>query len=161
MVLVDGFRDRLSQGEAEEKIHALAAMYKPVLIGVEKLGKGYDFTFGLAMNTALPIVPCPREGEGKRSKGQRFEGSYGLGPLFQFSRAWISDLDTPFLKAFRAEWAQWPNGKHDDTLDAVYWMLYVSQGLLIPAQESEFIGQFTPKKKSGFASMAKHLEGRR
>jgi hypothetical protein len=84
-----------------------------------------------------------------------------LGPLFQFSRAWISDLDTPFLRAFREEWAQWPNGKHDDTLDAVYWMAYVAQGLLIPPPESEFIGQFKQKIKSGFATLAKGLEANR
>ncbi len=161
IVLIDGYRDKLSQGEAEEKIHALAAMYKPVLIGFEKLGKGYDIAMGLAMNTPLPIVPCPREGDGKRSKGQRFEGAGGLGPLFQFSRAWISDLTTPFLKAFRDEWSQWPNGRHDDTLDAVYWACYVAQGLLITIPESEWIGVRPVHKKSGFASFAKGLEENR
>ena len=161
IVLVDGFRDKLSQGDAEEKIHSIAALYKPVLIGVEKLGKGYDFTMNLAMNTPLPIVPCPRDGDGKRSKGQRFEGAGGLGPLFQFSRAWISDLDTPFLKSFRDEWSGWPNAKHDDTLDAVYWMCYVAQGLLATPNESEQFGIRKEHKLSPFATMGKQLQERR
>ena len=158
IVLVDGFRAKLSQGESEEKVKAIAALYPTLsLIGFEKLGKGYDSMWSL-INSGLPIIPCPREGEGKRSKGDRFERAGGLGPLFQFSRAWISDLATPFLKAFRDEWAAWPNGTHDDTLDAVYWMAYVAQGLLIPPPESDSLGVRREHKRSGFATMAKELE---
>jgi hypothetical protein len=163
IVLVDGFRDKLSQGEAEQKIKALAALYPGLsLIGFEKLGKGYDTAFNL-VNSGLPVIPCPREGEGKRSKGDRFEKAGGLGPLFQFSQAWISDLETPFLKAFKDEWTSWPNGSHDDTLDAVYWMAYVAQGFLIPApDDSEQIGvQRREHQKSAFAALGSQLAERR
>lgn len=161
IVLIDGFRSRLSQGESEEKLKAICALYPTLsLIGFEKLGKGYDSMWNL-INSGLPIIPCPRDGEGKRSKGERFERAGGLGPLFQFSRAWISDLETPFLKAFREEWSQWPNGKNDDTLDAVYWMAYVAQALLVPPPENEFIGVRTEKKKSAFASLGRALEQNR
>jgi len=161
VVLVDGLRARLSQGESEEKVKAIAALYPGLnLIGFEKLGKGFDSMWNL-INSGLPIVPCPREGEGKRSKGDRFERAGGLGPLFQFSKAWISDLETPFLKAFREEWAAWPNGTHDDTLDSVYWMLYVAQGFLMGFPESETIGVRPYRQKSGFAKIASQLEERR
>jgi hypothetical protein len=160
VVLLDGFRGKLSQGEAEEKVKSIAALYPQLnLIGFEKLGKGYDAMHNL-INSRLPIVPCPREGEGKKSKGERFERAGGLGPLFQFSKAWISDRPTPFLEAFREEWAAWPNGKHDDTLDAVYWLLYVAQGFLMAYAESEDLGIRGARKKSGFATLAKQLEGR-
>jgi len=161
MVLVDGFRAKLSQGESEEKLKGICALYPELsLIGFEKLGKGYDTMHNL-IASRLPIIPCPREGEGKRSKGERFERAGGLGPLFQFSKMWISDLETPFLKAFREEWASWPNGKNDDTLDAVYWAAYVGQGLLIPAPDSEDLGMRREHKPSGFATMAKQLESQR
>jgi hypothetical protein len=161
IVLVDGFRDKLPQGESEEKVKAIAALYPTLsLIGFEKLGKGYDSMWNL-INSGLPIIPCPREGDGKRSKGDRFERAGGLGPLFQFSRAWISDLNTPFLKAFRDEWASWPNGKHDDTLDAVYWMAYVAQGLLIPQPESNMLGVRSERVRSPFATLGNKLEARR
>lgn len=161
IVLVDGFRARLSQGESEEKLRAITALYPTLsLIGFEKLGKGYDSMWN-QINMGLPIIPCPREGEGKRSKGERFEKAGGLGPLFQFSRAWICDLETPFLKAFRDEWAAWPNGTNDDTLDAVYWMCYVAQGLLIPPPEGDKIGMRGEKVRSGFATIASQLENRR
>lgn len=161
IILVDGLRAKLSQGESEEKVKAIAALYPTLsLIGFEKLGKGYDSMWNL-INSGLPIIPCPREGEGKRSKGDRFERAGGLGPLFQFSMAWISDVETPFLKAFRDEWASWPTGKNDDTLDAVYWMCYVAQGLLTPAPDSEYIGVKKERKLSGFATLASNLEARR
>ncbi len=162
VVLVDGFRDKLGQGESEEKVKAIAALYPGLsLIGFEKLGKGYDSMWNL-INSRLPIVPCPREGEGKRSKGERFERAGGLGPLFQFSSVWISDIETPFLKAFREEWISWPAGKNDDTLDSVYWMCYVAQGhLMKPPDDNQNIGQKEEKKLSPFATMAKKLEGNR
>lgn len=162
IVLVDGFRAKLSQGEAEQKLKGIAALYPQLsLIGFEKLGKGYDAMHNL-INSGLPIIPCPREGEGKRSKGDRFEKAGGLGPLFQFSQAWISDLETPFLKAFKDEWSAWPAGSHDDTLDAVYWMCYVAQGFLMtPPDDSELLGVRREHQKSAFASLAKNLERNR
>jgi len=160
IVLTDGYREKLSQGEAEQKVKALAALYPSLsLIGFEKLGKGYDIAHNL-VNSGLPVIPCPREGEGKRGKGERFEKAGGLGPLFQFSQAWISDLKTPFLKAFEDEWAAWPAGAHDDTLDAVYWMCYVAQGFLIPPPESDVLGMRREHQKSAFATLARDLERR-
>ena len=162
IVLVDGYRERLSQGEAEQKVKAFSALHPQLsLIGFEKFGKGYDSAHNL-LYSGLPLIPCPREGEGKRSKGDRFEKAGGLGPLFQFSQAWISDLETPFLKTFKDEWSSWPTGAHDDTLDAVYWMCYVAQGFLIPPpDDSDTLGVRREHQKSAFASLAKQLESRR
>lgn len=123
MVLVDGFRGQVSQGEAEQQLKALAAAYPTTqLIGVEAVGKGEEFYHLLLRSSLLPIVPLQ---PGKDSKGVRFER--GMAPLFQFGRAWIADVETPFLRAFREEWLRWPSGEHDDTLDAAYWMLFVGR----------------------------------
>lgn len=160
IILIDGYREKLSQGEAEERVKGIARLFPTLIsIGFEKLGKGYDIMWNL-INAGMPIIPCPREGEGKRSKGERFEKAGGLGPLFQFSQAWISDAETPFLKAFKDEWSAWPAGKNDDTLDSTYWMCYVAQGFLIPPAESDKIGMRQEKEKKGFATMAKELAER-
>jgi len=104
------------------------------------------------------MIECPPKGMGKISKGERLEGQGGLGSAFQFSQAWISDLNTPFLKAFREEWAQWPGGKNDDTLDSTYWMLYVAKAfLLVDMSGDENFGQGVENKKSAFATMGKAL----
>jgi hypothetical protein len=121
MVLVDGYRGRISQGEAEAKLKDLAEVYPTTqLIGVEAVGKGEEFFHLMLRSSRLPVRAVR---PGRQSKGERFER--GMAPLFEFHRAWVAAVDTPFLRAFREEWARWPHGDHDDTLDAVYWMLYV------------------------------------
>jgi phage terminase large subunit-like protein len=123
VVLVDGYRGRVSQGEAEQHLKALAAHYPTTqLIGVEAVGKGEEFYHLLLRSSLLPVMPMQ---PGNKGKGLRFEK--GMAPLFQFGRAWLADVETPFLRAFREEWLRWPKGEHDDTLDAVYWMLYAAR----------------------------------
>jgi len=134
IVLVDGFRDRLSQGEAEQKLKAYAQLYSPALIGIENIGKGEEF-YGLMLRTSsLPLMPCHT---GRKSKGERFEKH--MAPLFEFSRVWVSDAQTPFLQAFEREWTMFPNDDHDDTLDAVYWMLHVAQHSIVPLENDSFV----------------------
>ena len=128
MVLVDGFRGHVSQGEAVMRLKQLAELYPSLqLIGVEAQGKGEEFYHLMLRSSYLPLQPTHT---GRASKGERFEK--GMAPLFQFRRAWLSDVETPFLRAFEQEWVSWPHGRHDDTLDAVYWMLKVGTPHLIP-----------------------------
>jgi hypothetical protein len=96
------------------------------VIGVEAVGKGEEFFHLMLRTSRLPLQPV---NTGRSSKGERFEK--GMAPLFQFRRAWVADVETPFIRAFRDEWVRWPSGDHDDTLDAVYWMLYVGSPHLI------------------------------
>jgi hypothetical protein len=119
MVVMDGYRGQLSQGEAEAKLKELAARYPHLyMIGVEAVGKGEEFYHLMLRSTRLPLTPMQ---PGSASKGERFER--GMAPLFESRRVWLADVQTPFLRAFREEWLQWPGGEHDDTLDAVFWML--------------------------------------
>jgi hypothetical protein len=154
---VDGFRDKISSGDAENMVKSFALTYHPVEIGFDKTGKGED-AFNRLRAAGLPMIPCPPEGMGKISKGERFEGQGGLGSAFQFSQAWISDLATPFLSAFRSEWQQWPSGKNDDTLDSTYWALFVGKAfLLVDTSSNEGLGQKKEHKRSAFATMGKAL----
>jgi len=68
-------------------------------------------------------LPLQAVQPGGHSKGIRFER--GMAPLFERGNVFVADLENEFLRAFRSEWVSWPYGEHDDTLDAVYWMLYV------------------------------------
>lgn len=119
VVLVDGIRGRVSQGEAEALVRSWAANYPTTaLIVIEKLGKGEEFYYQLLSNTRMPIFPATA---GNKSKGERFQKQ--MAPLFQFSRAWISNAASSFLNRFRKEWVQWPLCDHDDVLDATYYMI--------------------------------------
>lgn len=144
VVLVDGIRDRLTRGEAEAKVVAVAAAYPSLqLVGVETDGVGKEFYGQLLQNTRLPIWPSPTRGKGK---GIRFET--WMAPLFEFSRAWVSNASTPFIKAFEDEWVSYPDAKHDDTLDAAYHMLRVAtgdEGVKVPVLEQD--AWYARKKK--------------
>lgn len=118
IVLVDGFRAQVTQGEALAKVQALAAQYNPQIVAVESVGKGEEFYNLLLTESKALVVPVHT---GRQSKAERFE--HGMAPMFHFGRALVSDVETAFLRAFRDEWLRWPQGEHDDTLDAVYWML--------------------------------------
>jgi len=133
VVVVDGIRAKLSQGEAEMSVKQLAERYPTTqIIGIEAVGKGEEFYNLLLRSSRLPVIPMHT---GKKSKGVRFEK--GMAPLFQFGRVFISEIDNDFLHAFREEWVKWPGAEHDDTLDAVYWMLYAGAPHLFEPQKKK------------------------
>ena len=132
-VLEDGFDDEVSQGEAEQKLKDLAGMFPTLqVIGVEAVGKGEEF-FSLMLRTSkLPIRPCTAVSKGK---AYRFEKQ--LAPMFQFSRMYVSQVETPYIRKFKSQWINWDAAKErtlmSDVLDAVYWAAFVAQGNLMPA----------------------------
>ena len=127
IVLEDGFRAKLSQGEAEQELVRLISNYPyTVIVGVEAVAKGEEFLQMMRRGYPLPWQPMH---PGSRRKGDRFEKFMGV--EFQNKRVWISDVETEFLHAFREEWLQWPYADHDDTLDAVAWMLESGQQYLL------------------------------
>jgi hypothetical protein len=128
IVLERGVREKLTQGEAADKLEELVADHPfTVSIGVEAVGKGEEFYH--LMGGRYPQWPLHEMKPGGRQKGDRFEGF--MGPQFKRRRAWIANVQDDFLHAFREEWLQWPWGDHDDTLDAVSWMLEAGQQYLL------------------------------
>lgn len=124
IVLIDGERRQVTLGEALAVANQKCAEYPGQInaIGVEAIGKGEEFyaKFRLANDIfghPLPIYPITYH---SASKGKRFE-EY-LGPRFQFSRIWVTTKENEFIKHFENEWLSYPNGEHDDCLDAVYMM---------------------------------------
>lgn len=149
VVLTGGYRGRIPTHESLTKVQALASTIHPMAIGVEKWGKGEEFKNQLVYSTSLPIIPLPLQGAPVRSKGQRFET--GLASTFANGRMWISSVHDDFLKAFIDEWISWDGTLqksrtgHDDTLDAVYWLMEVALGHVMQVQAA---GLPTRKPKS-------------
>ncbi|MCL5428930.1 MAG: hypothetical protein M1347_03880 [Chloroflexi bacterium] len=131
IILIDGFRGHLSHAEAQDKLLELVAFYPNTeVIGIESVGKGEEFYQSLSSHPSLPIVEMNPGGKGK---GPRFQKA--LGPMFERGWARISNIESPFMQAFRREWLRWPWGDHDDTLDATYWMLRAGQAHLPPRSD--------------------------
>jgi hypothetical protein len=130
LVLVDGYRGHVSKGEALQAVASYASMYPTLLkIGVENIGKGEEFYNDLLLtnDTNGKVLPLFAITHGRTSKGDRFEN--WLAPRFM-QRVWIADTDTPFLRAFRNEWINWPNTPNDDCLDAAYMCVFAGEGYL-------------------------------
>lgn len=131
LVLIDGYRAKISKGEALDAVAAYAGLY-PTLqkIGVESIGKGEEFYNDLVFTNDAngKVLPLFKIQHGRTSKGDRFEN--WLAPRFKIARLWIADALTPFLEAFRNEWLTFPNGENDDCLDAVYMAAFAGEGFL-------------------------------
>lgn len=125
LVIEDGVRAKMSHADAESKVVSWGSRY-PTLMGiyVEAIISGNVFYQDLLNNaeiraSGLPIMPV----RFNKSKGVRFEKI--VAPLFERSRLYLSDAETPFLNAFKDEWLHWQGERlskmyNDDTLDAVY-----------------------------------------
>lgn len=157
VVIVDGVRDHLSTEEALMLVKAKSAMYPNLqVVGIEKYGKGEEFFNLCRAQLGVKVLPCPVEGTAPKSKGQRYQGMGGLETWFFNSRAWISDVSNSFIDNFIDEWIGWDGEKtrsgHDDCLDAVYWLLYVSQQFLHAKPLSENFGR-SERKHNPFAAL--------
>jgi len=130
LVLEDGYRDRVSMGEAEEVFFQWADLKKPVRSAVEVNAAAVNFYSNLLkrMNTRggprHVIVPVTTT----RNKAVRMSE---MEPYFRTGQLRLSDEDNRFLRVFKAEWAGFGNrGVHDDTLDAAYLGWHVMTALL-------------------------------
>jgi len=123
-VVYDGYRGRLTQVEAENKLKQWAMMY-PTLqaIGIETDGSGRDFYSLMARHSSLPLVEC---GTGGKSKGYRFEEI--MAPYFSTGRVWIAHPFTPWMNAMIDEWVSYDESGtyNDDTLDSMFYSLAVT-----------------------------------
>jgi len=104
---------------------------------VEAVGKGEEFYQLLSRNPALPTIPMQPGGS---TKGERFQNA--MAPIFERGWARVVDVSSPFLYTFRDEWLRWPTAEHDDTLDAVYWMLRVGQAYLAKREKAKVQSPF-------------------
>jgi len=140
LVLVDGYRGRISKGEALQMTAAYGAMYPTLkMVGVETHGKGEEYYNDLLLSIdvagkPMPLIPITH---GRVSKGWRIQE--WLAPRFQAARIWMSDTPTEFIAHFKNEWLEFPNSKHDDTLDACYMGAKAAEGM-IPSQADRQTG---------------------
>ena len=154
VILVDGLREHLSQGEIIDAVQALALTYPTFKLGIiETDGIGELILQLLVHQTNLYILGASTASKltripSTRKKGERFERQ--LGPLFRSSRVWISTDENAFLQHFRREWLTYPDGQHDDTLDSTFYMVYaaIMEGALVAPKtiDEEIVPWYGPKK---------------
>lgn len=132
-VLVDGFVDHVSQGQALMLVRSWAMQYPTtILVVVEAMGKGEEFYYALLNNSSLPLLKA-KTGHFNLMRHVKDQ----LAPMFEFARLWVSDAKTDYLKAFEQQWIEQPHTDHDDLLAATYYMAVgmVQMGGLAPPGE--------------------------
>ena len=118
-VVVDGVLARTTMLPALGYVERAQELYPGWLLTVvEGDGKGEEFIQVLLQKPNLKIVPMKTGGKGKMERLER-----QMSPWLESMRVRISDADTPFLNELRKELREYPNNRHDDAMDAVYWAL--------------------------------------
>ena len=150
-VVYDGIRQRVTQAQAEGHVVSAQSMFKGHYITVvEGDGKGEEFLQVIRRNPGLRLLGLKTGGKGKAKRLERY-----LQPALASGMVKISDGNTPFLNALRKELADYPNGKHDDTLDAVYWALRGIPDVLVGRSfDEDEVEQQRSKKPNPFSALA-------
>lgn len=134
-VVYDGVREHVTQGRGEKLVKRAQSIFPGFQhVVIEGDGKGEEFVQMIGLrNPDLRVVMMKTGGRGK---GKRLEKQ--MGPWLESGRVRISDADTPFLNALKAELDDYPLNDNDDCMDAVYWALRgLSDVLQIPADAGE------------------------
>jgi len=115
--LLDIYRARLDFPEAIKTIENLAKIWEPKVINIESNAYQAAINQQLMLTTTLPI----RESNTTKDKITRIAT---MAANFENGRVQIKKG----LDVFEREWLEFPNGKHDDTLDATEKALEVAVG---------------------------------
>lgn len=154
VVLEDGVRERVYLSEAEDLFFQWADLWNPVnsVIETERAGAVYFMNLIRRMNVRGGRRHVLRHTTPVKNKTLRVAE---LEPYFKTGQYRLADEETPFLKAFREEWAGFgARGSHDDTLDAAY-NGHLAVVNLLPAQSREQAEQAAaePAYRSPFARL--------
>jgi len=130
--LVALYRDRLRFHEQLELVQAIHAEWNPMYIGIE----AWAYQQAL-VDASMRLPGFPRVLDIK-TPGKKEDRLRTLEPVARHGRIrFPAELreDISF-RAFLAEWAEFPNGKHDDTLDALDIAVRVA-GIFTPSMIDE------------------------
>ena len=144
--LSDVFLDRLEFPEQVTRLESLGTTFKPRKMFVESVAYQSALSQKLIRDTRLPVFPV-RAGA---DKSTRF---LSLSPFFENGKVRVvKGINPEFVK----QWVSFPDGKHDDALDAVFFALSElmadrNSQLLIARNSSQ------PKKPETWADFSKYF----
>ncbi len=111
LYLLHVFRAQLNYPDLHKELNALRDRYAAVFVVVEKMGSGVSLCQDLRQGGAQWIAPLGPEG-GKISRLPHESAKIEAGMV-------LLPKNAPWLKAFEAEVAQFPHGRHDDQVDSM------------------------------------------
>ena len=109
--LLDCYVQRMEYPEGRDMAISLGNIWKPNAILIEDKSSGQSLLQDLRRETRLPVLSV----EPERDKVTRMSVE---SPLIQSGRVWLPE-EAEWLLAFESELAVFPNGAHDDRVDAL------------------------------------------
>ena len=106
--LFELIRERLDIDQQLELVNELHLKYGPLAIGIEDVAYQKALVQQASRLPSMPMI-LPQ-----RARGNKEERILAMSPVFQRGRMRIRNEYWDFID----EWSSFPNGKHDDTLDA-------------------------------------------
>lgn len=117
-------RERLQMPQLLKRVIALADKHRPHVLLIEDQASGTQL-IQLLEASRHPGAPRPI---GRRPEGDKASRVLGITPMIESGRLFLPE-DAPWLADFAAELLAFPNGRHDDQVDALtQLMIWVRQG---------------------------------
>jgi predicted phage terminase large subunit-like protein len=104
------WRERVEFPELKRVLTSSAEQWKPNAILVEDKASGQSLIQELKLSTALPIIPVKVDSD-KQTRAQ------AVTPLIEAGKVFLPQ-SAPWVSHFVEEMACFPNGVHDDVVDA-------------------------------------------
>jgi len=104
------WRGRVEFPELKRVLASLAEQWKPNAILVEDKASGQSLIQELKLSTALPLIPVKADSD-KQTRAQ------AITPLIEAGKVFLPQ-SAPWVSDFVEEMACFPNGVHDDVVDA-------------------------------------------
>nr|WP_306672100.1 phage terminase large subunit [Geothrix sp. SG10] len=118
---LDNLTRRMEYPDLKRAILSSAERWNPQSILVEDKASGQSIVQDLRTTTNLPIIPI-------EPKGDKVVRLLAVSALIESGRVWLPE-SAPWLMDFEAEVMAFPNGRHDDQVDAMTQALtYLSTG---------------------------------
>jgi predicted phage terminase large subunit-like protein len=112
--VIDVVRGRWEFPQLRDQLLSAYSHHRPNAIIIEDASAGVGLAQELQQETNLPIIPVP-------ARGSKISRAEGVAPLFEAGKVAVPQpaLGLPWLEEFETELLRFPNGKHDDQVDAV------------------------------------------
>ena len=104
------WREKVEFPELKRVLASLAEEWKPNAILVEDKASGQSLIQELKLSTALPLIPVKVDSD-KQIRAQ------AVTPLIEAGKVFLPQ-SAPWVSHFVEEMASFPNGSHDDVVDA-------------------------------------------
>jgi len=157
---IDGFVGHITKGEGLAKVASFVGKYpNTMLVGVEAIGEARAFYSDLLLlndinGSPIPLFKIPSHKFTKRPGKPKNRFEDWLATRFQMGRIRVPDILGDFGERFYEEWLMYPNGKHDDCLDAVYFLSLAAEGEMAD-KTTRSHGTITERTKNPFSAFGR------